>query len=251
MVKEKNIRVIGLNGSPHRHGNTVTLMSWVLEGCTAAGAQVEWLHLIDYDIRYCQGCFGCLRSGACPIRDDFLSVRANLLGADGIVAGSPVYEGGPSAQFKTFLDRLTLLNLYTNLFERQYSVGVATSGIAPTEEVAKGLAFVLGRPAGTIGAKTSTRAHGYQPLEAVHDPRLPGKARAIGKRLVANIRQPARRIRFPSREYLIYLLCQRAFLRPMVLNNPDQFAGVLRIWEAQGKLPQEWNKRSPRLIGGA
>jgi NAD(P)H-dependent FMN reductase len=250
MDKEKIVRVIGLNGSPHRHGNTVTLMTWVLEGSAAAGAQVEWIHLVDYDIRYCQGCFTCLRRGACPIRDDFLSVRAKLLAADGIAAGSPVYEGGPSAQFKTFLDRMTLLNLYTNLFERQHSVGVATSGIAPTEGVAKGLAVVLWQPAGTIGAKTCTRLHGYQPLAAVHDPRLPDKARALGRRLVANIRQP-QRFRFPSREYLIYWLCLRAFLRPMVLNNPDQFAGVLDIWESQGKLPQNWKEVSHRLIGGA
>jgi len=249
MSEKQSIRVIGLNGSPHRQGNTVTLMSWVLEGCAVSGAQIEWLHLVDYDIRYCQGCFTCLRAGACPIRDDFLAVRANLLAADGIVAGSPVYEGGPSAQFKTFLDRLTLLNLYTNLFERQYSVGVASSGVAPTEGVAKGMAYVLGRPVGTIGARTSTPARGYQSLAAVHDPHLPEKARALGRRLVVNIRQP-KRFRFPSREYLIYLLCQRAFLQPMVLNNPDQFAGVLRIWEAQGKLPKHWKEQSRGLLGG-
>jgi hypothetical protein len=249
MNKSKPFRVIGLNGSPHRQGNTVTLMGWVLEGCTACGADVEWLHLIDYDIRYCQGCFTCLRTAICPIQDDFLTVRARLLAADGIVAGSPVYEGSPSAQFKTFLDRLTLLNLYTNLFERQHSVGVATSGVAPTKPVAKGIAFVLGRPVGTIGARTSTPAHGYQPLSMVHDPRLPEKARTLGQHLMMNIRQ-SRSFRFPSREYLIYLLCQRAFLRPMVLNNPDQFAGVLHIWEVQGKIPKNWKKQAPGLLGG-
>jgi NAD(P)H-dependent FMN reductase len=249
MNEIKSVHVIGLNGSPHRAGNTVTLMGWVLDGCAASGAQIEWLHLVDFDIRYCQGCFTCLRTGVCPIKDDFLTLRASLLAADGIVAGSPVYEGGPSAQFKTFLDRLTLLNLYTNLFERQHSVGVATSGIAPTEGVAKGLSFVLGRPVGIIGAKTSTPAHGYQSLAAAHHPRLPEKAGALGQRLVAAIRQP-RRFCFPSREYLIYLLCQHAFLRPMVLNNPDQFAGVLRIWEAQGKIPDHWKKQSPGLLGG-
>ena len=249
MSEKQSIRVIGLNGSPHSTGNTVTLMGWVLDGCAACGAQIEWQHLVDYEIRYCQGCFTCLRTGSCPIKDDFLTLRASLLAADGIIAGSPVYEGGPSAQFKTFLDRLTLLNLYTDLFERQHSVGVATSGIAPTEDVAKGIAFVLGHPTGTIGAKTCTPAHGYQSLATVHDPRLPEKAQALGKRLVANIRKP-KRFRFPSREYLVYRLCQRAFLQPMVLDNPDQFAGVLRIWETQGKLPPNWNKQSSRMIGG-
>lgn len=101
--------------------------------------------------------------------------------------GSPVYEGQPTAQLKTLLDRLSLLNLYTDTFGRHFSVGVATSGIAPTEAVAK-TATAFGRRVGTIGAKTTTLDQGYQPLAAVHPPELPARARALGRRLVRCIR---------------------------------------------------------------
>jgi NAD(P)H-dependent FMN reductase len=229
----QTVRIVGLNGSPRRDGNTATLMHWVLEGCSGAGAEVEWIHLAEYHVGYCQGCFTCLQTGTCPLEDDFQAVRDRLLAADGIVVGSPVYGGQATAQLKTFLDRLTLLNLYTHTFERQWSVGVATSGVAPTRGLARGLAMLLGRPSGIVGAKTASVARGYRPLVEAHSPRLPTRARAVGRRLVANIECP-RRLRAPSLGQLWHRILMRLVIRPLVTGHPDQFAGVLRIWEEKG-----------------
>lgn len=234
MVEQAPIGIVALNGSPHRHGNTATLMGWVLEGCREAGARVEWLHVVDWDVRYCQGCFACLRTGVCAIQDDAVAaVRDRLLAADGLVVGSPVYAGQPSAQLKTLMDRLTLLNLYTHTFDRQRTVGVATSGVAPTGGVAKELAGFFGRPAGAVGAKTASVARGYQPLAQLHDHRLPARARALGGRLVDEIRSPRRPL-LPNPFHLWIALLRRFLLRPMVVNHPEQFGGVLRIWERKG-----------------
>jgi len=222
------VRVIGLNGSPHRQGNTATLMGWVLEGCREAGASVEWLHLVDYHIQYCQGCFTCLRSGACPIQDDFLEIRARLTAADGLVLGSPVYEGGPSAQMKTLMDRLTLLHLYTQVFERQVTIGVATSGIAPTRDVALNLADYFGRRSAWIGATTTTLSDGIQPLAERHPPHLPAQARRVGRRLVEQIQNPGR-LRLPQPFRLWIQLLRRLYILPLMRKHPDQFAGALRI----------------------
>ena len=235
MADTHPIHIVGLNGSPHRDGNTVTLMRWVLEGCEESGAGVEWIHVVDHDIQYCQGCFTCLRTGVCPIEDDLLAVRERLLAADGIVAGSPVYADQPTAQLKTLMDRLTLLNLYAYTFEQQRSVGVATSGVAPTGGVAKNLAGFFGRRSGTIGAKTTSDMRGPPGLPDLHDSRLPARARALGRRLVADIRSP-RRLRFLSPEYVWFLVLQRFVVRRLVTRHPDQFAGVLRIWQEKGWL---------------
>ena len=229
LSEQSTVRVIALNGSPHRNGNTATLMNWVLEGCAEAGAEVQWLHIVDYDIEYCQGCFTCLREGACPIQDDFVEVRERLLAADGIVAGSPVYEGQPTAQLKTFLDRLTLLNLYVGTFTEQYSVGVATSGIAPTRCTAKAAAEGLGRCCGTLGAKTASLAHGYQPLSRSHSPRLPDRARGLGERLVRTIRHP-RKLSTVHLNHLWIGFLRQVLKHVVVKRSPEQFAGVLRLW---------------------
>lgn len=230
------VHVVAFNGSPRRHGNTVTLMNWVLEGCQGAGCDSEWIHIADCKIRYCQGCFTCLREGSCPIDDDFQAVRSKLLEAQGIIIGSPVYGDAPTAQLKTFLDRLCLLNLFVYLFKDHHSVGVATSGVAPTGGVARSLAILFGQPSGFIGATTSSRARGYQNLGEYHKKNLPGKARALGRRLVMDIRSP-RRFNLPLREILMHRFLSQAVLRPMVTSNPEQFAGVMSLWEANGWSP--------------
>jgi len=238
--------IIGLNGSPHRAGNTATLMGWVLEGCAEAGASVEWIHVADYDIQYCRGCFTCLREGECPIGDDFAGVRDRLLAADGIVVGSPVYEGHATAQLKTLMDRLTLLVLYTDTFARQRSVGVATSGLAPTRSTAR-VADLFGHCSGTIGAKVASLAEGYRPLTVADFPRLPRRARALGRRLVRDIWHF--RAFSLKRAWIGFL---RGLLRRFVVErHPDQFAGVIRIWRERRRKSTStrgrvWYSRSAR-----
>ena len=235
MAQATSTQIVALNGSPHRNGNTVTLMGWVMEGCRAAGATMDWIHIVDHQIDYCQGCFTCLRTGACPIQDDVAAVRNRLLAADGIIVGSPVYEGQPTAQLKTFLDRITLLNLYTHTFEHKWSVGVATSGVAPTRGLAKELAMLFGQRSGVIGAKTTSIDRGYQRLADVHSPRLPKRARAVGRKLVQDVLSGSR-WRLPRPQDLWIAALRRWVVRPLVTGHPEQFAGVLDIWQAKGWL---------------
>jgi NAD(P)H-dependent FMN reductase len=230
--EELDVRILALNGSPHRSGNTATLMEWVLEGCAEAGAKCTWLHLVDYDVGYCQGCNTCIRTGECPIRDDVPRIRDRLLAADGIVVGSPVYEGQPTAQLKTLMDRLALLVLYTDLFARQRSVGVATSGLAPTRGTAKA-AEMFGLSSGIIGARTSSLSRGYQPLSERHAPRLPGRARALGRKLVRDVRSSDRALDVKQ----LYMEILRSLLnRFLVRRNPEQFAGAMRIQQERRRL---------------
>jgi multimeric flavodoxin WrbA len=49
------MRIIGVASSPHRNGNSVTLLREALKGAREAGAETEEIYLPDYDIQYCQG----------------------------------------------------------------------------------------------------------------------------------------------------------------------------------------------------
>jgi multimeric flavodoxin WrbA len=235
MNESRPVHIVALNGSPHKGGNTATLMGWVLEGYREAGAEAEWLHIGDYDLRSCQGCLACLRTGDCVLEDDYRLLRGKLLAADGIVIGAPSYEGQPPARLKVFLERLMLLNLYTLMFSRQYVMGVATSGLSWCDDLAESLTTGLGWHSGTISARTSTLAHGYRPLAEAHPKRLLAQARALGRRLVANIRTPSW-ARHLQPGYLVFRLMHRFLLRRMVTQNPEQFAGVLRVWREQGRM---------------
>jgi NAD(P)H-dependent FMN reductase len=228
------IHIVALNGSPNRNRNTVTLMKWVVEGCVEAGAEVEWIHIADHDIQYCRGCHTCMRVGECPIQDDVPAIRDRLLAADGVVVGSPVYEGQPTAQLKTLMDRLALFILYTNLFAHLHSVGVVTSGVAPTRATARAGAE-FGQCSGIIGARTASFIRGYQPLAEVHSPRLVRKARALGRRLMRDIQRPERAFDLKG----LWISFLRQLLNKfLVYRYPDQFGGAVRIqqenrWAAQ------------------
>lgn len=230
---QRSVRVVALNGSPHRDGNTATLIGWVLEGCVEAGADVSWLHVVDYEIGYCQGCFACLRQGTCPIDDDLAVVRQRLVAADGIVVGSPVYEDQPTAQLKTLMDRLALLVLYTDTFAGHRSVGVATSGLAPTRNTAKA-AELFGRCSGAIGARVTSLSEGHRSLSEAHGPLLRKRAQKLGRRLVRDIRRSNQGFSFDLKVAWMRLL--RGLLRRLVVErHPEQFSGVLDIVERQDR----------------
>jgi len=98
-------RALGIVGSPRRGGNTEILVDEVLRGAEEAGAQVEKVILSELDIAPCQACGRCASTGECAQRDDMPALLEQMRCSQVWVLGTPVYFGGPTAQFKAFLDR--------------------------------------------------------------------------------------------------------------------------------------------------
>jgi multimeric flavodoxin WrbA len=105
MDSTENAKVLGIVGSPRAGGNTETLVDEVLRGATSAGAETEKIILAELDIGPCQGCDACKQAGMCTQPDDMLGLLEKMQNSDLWVLGTPVYWWGPSAQFKTYLDR--------------------------------------------------------------------------------------------------------------------------------------------------
>jgi len=105
-VKENNRkRALGIVGSPRRGGNTETLVDEVLHGAKEAGAAVEKVILSELEIAPCLACDACLETGKCVHQDDMTALLGQMRRSEIWVLGTPIYWWGPSAQFKTFLDR--------------------------------------------------------------------------------------------------------------------------------------------------
>ncbi len=98
-------KILGISGSPRRHGNTEILLDRALDGASQAGAVVEKIVVSELCIGPCRGCFRCIKNGVCAIRDDMRLVYRKLDEADGIILASPVYFGSISSQLKTMIDR--------------------------------------------------------------------------------------------------------------------------------------------------
>jgi multimeric flavodoxin WrbA len=107
MTKEAQTQpqVLGVVGSPRRNGNTDFLVEAVLTGAQHAGAQTEKITLNDLEIRPCQACNACQKTGKCVHKDDMPGLLEKMQRSQVWVLGTPVYWWGPTAQFKAFVDR--------------------------------------------------------------------------------------------------------------------------------------------------
>lgn len=99
------VTVLGISGSPHRHGNTETLLDAFLQGAHDAGGIVEKVVLKDLNYQSCRGCNLCHRNGECVVQDDAISLFDKILAADCIAIASPIYTMGITAEVKALIDR--------------------------------------------------------------------------------------------------------------------------------------------------
>lgn len=101
-------KVLLINGSPHKHGCTDVALSEIAGTLAKLDIETEMLWLGSKPVQDCISCFGCKRNGgSCVFTDDAVNqVLSDAAGIDAIIAGSPVYDAGPSARICAFLDRL-------------------------------------------------------------------------------------------------------------------------------------------------
>jgi len=106
-------KVLILNGSPRKKGNTSYLVEELRKMVQEQGHKVEILALNDYDIKPCQGCFWCYKDFPLKcVQDDVMNtLYPKALDSDVLVFASPIYWFTYSAQLKLFVDRLVALHV--------------------------------------------------------------------------------------------------------------------------------------------
>jgi multimeric flavodoxin WrbA len=103
------MKAVVVEASPKRDGNSVTLAKEFITGLREnSSAEVTELYLEDMDIKFCRGCWSCLKIGeaGCVIKDDMTTTYPKLNEADVIVFATPIYWWHINAQMKKFIDRL-------------------------------------------------------------------------------------------------------------------------------------------------
>jgi multimeric flavodoxin WrbA len=96
--------ILAICGSPRERGNTRVYLDLVLEEA-AKNAETRLIWLGDKSLRGCRGCYGCVKAGRCVVEDDFQEIFGEMLRADGILLGSPVYHASITSEMKALLDR--------------------------------------------------------------------------------------------------------------------------------------------------
>ncbi len=100
------MKVLMINGSPHREGCTHTALSEVAKTLSVHGIEAEEVWIGAKPIAGCTACGRCRADGVCVFGDIVNDVAIQIERFDGIVVGSPVYYAGASGQVTAFLDRL-------------------------------------------------------------------------------------------------------------------------------------------------
>jgi len=99
-------KVLALNGSMRKNGNTTALLQHFLEGAKKYSDSVEEIIAKDINLEYCRGCLRCNLTGRCSINnDDWTEISQKILGADVMVFASPVYFHHITAALKKLIDR--------------------------------------------------------------------------------------------------------------------------------------------------
>lgn len=106
-----NKKIVILNGSPRKTGNTSALVKAFTDGAESVGNTVTEFFLDKMDIHGCKGCFGGHSSRDCPCvqQDDMMQIYPAVKTCDVVVLASPLYYWTLSGQLKTALDRLFAL----------------------------------------------------------------------------------------------------------------------------------------------
>jgi multimeric flavodoxin WrbA len=108
-------KVLILEGSPRKNGNSAVLAGQVAAGAKDAGAEVETIFLHGLSIQPCSACEACkgAREDDCTIEDDMKPLYPKIRSADALVFASPIYFFTMSAQTKLFIDRCYALGATT------------------------------------------------------------------------------------------------------------------------------------------
>ena len=115
------MKVLMLNGSPRKGGNTAIALNEMEQIFRSSGVEVETVQVGQLDIRGCIACGSCFKTGKCVIDDVVNELAPKFEQADGLVAASTVYYASANATLIACLDRL----FYSTDFDKTMKVGAS------------------------------------------------------------------------------------------------------------------------------
>lgn len=127
------MKVLLVNGSPHKHGCTYTALEEIAKTLKEEGIDSE-IYYIGFDAQPCRACYACAKLKRCVINDkvnEFIDYAADF---DGYVIGSPVHYAAASGLITNFLDRAFFAAYRSgqNIFAHKPGAAIASARRAGT-----------------------------------------------------------------------------------------------------------------------
>ncbi|MEZ5336312.1 MAG: flavodoxin family protein [Methanolobus sp.] len=122
------MKVVAINGSPRKEGNTSILLQQLTSKLEAEGIETETIHIGGKRIHGCAACGKCFenRDELCIFDDDGINeCITKMKEADGIVIGSPTYFADVTTETKALIDRAGLVSIANGgIFTRKLGAAV-------------------------------------------------------------------------------------------------------------------------------
>ncbi len=103
------MKVLLINGSPRKSGNTFLALKEVSDTLAAEGIESEIVQIGTKPVRSCIACGQCIVKslGKCVFDDDICNrISEKMASADALIVGSPVYYGQPNGAVLSLIQRM-------------------------------------------------------------------------------------------------------------------------------------------------
>lgn len=164
-------------GTPNR--NNDSMAKEALMGAQEAGAEIEFIRLLDLNIRPCMGCEVCTHSamkggdGECVIKNDDCNwLDEKMKEADGVIIVMPIFQKGAPGAFRVIHDRLfgPTHDYGIQEFASRHAKEIGLPGPDPRKFEKKAVSFIsLGGSDWVTKASTDMKTAAMAPLWTVID----------------------------------------------------------------------------------
>jgi len=124
------MKVVAINGSARKDGNTAILVRRVFGELEEEGISTELIQLAGQEVRGCLACFRCFQNldRKCAVMGDFVNECIGKMDeADGIILASPTYFATVTTELKAIIDRAGLVAIANgNMFARKVGAAVVS-----------------------------------------------------------------------------------------------------------------------------
>ena len=162
------MKVLMLNGSPRKNGNTSIALKEMEKIFNQEGIETEIIHVGNKGIRSCIACGACSEKGKCVFDDIVNEIAPKFEECDGLVVGSPVYYASANATLVALLTRL----FYSTSFDKTMKVGASVvcarrGGLSATFDELNKFFTISGMP--VASSRYWNSIHGRLEGEATRD----------------------------------------------------------------------------------
>ena len=191
------MKVLLINGSPRKEGNTFLSLSEVAATLKSNGVETQIINIGTKAVQGCIACNKCNELGKCAFNDElYNTVRESMKDADGLVIGTPVYYAAPNGSLCALLNRIFFS--CSEFFEYKPGAAVVVcrrGGASSTFDILNKYFTISNMP--VVPSQYWNSVHGLTPGEATKDAEGLQTMRTLGQNMAWMLKNTAPR---PVRE---------------------------------------------------